>query len=402
MSTLSAYPTALVFNAIFLAAMAFDCPDLMATPKGNSGFVPKQLEERTAVVIEYEGSYWRIGGLIDKVALFKEQHQISEPVFVRYAQVPGVAASSLLCWIGCSMDPSFSPEIPFRKLTLPAELVVTLPIDRSELTPAEYGAWIGSKLADSGHKPAGPVIELYRERSSQKGAPSGLEIYALEIVVLPIEAKPDPVVATKTVESVSPGEVVTIVLESSKGNDVPKEEPTKVKETAATEAPSASKALEPPAVPLIAELARSGNFEAIALLMIPDHIHRDAFTCAWLGVVVSRVSAASRGVEKLFPSHENSIAPLSETLERRAHTVLGKIAPMSQTALVQELAKPGHERQRLVVRDLDRTLGRLAVRGLDPKSCQEEIVSILQQVLFVLGPPNPSNIEVPPQEKTRP
>jgi len=106
----------------------------------------------------------------------------------------------------------------------------------------------------------------------------------------------------------------------------------------------------------------------------------------WLSQVCARVSAASRGIAKLYPGRDTDLAMLAATLDRRikAACLEHGCSALSDGPVFAALSGgdggQGVRVQRALLLGLDRLLGRIAVREVGPESWLSEVTALLQRV----------------------
>ncbi len=248
------------------------------------------------------------------------------------------------------------------------------------------------------YRPLGPTIEWYPNGFDARDDGRSLEPVSLK---MPIEA-PGPLPASAGVQI--DDAAATTVATSVSGTPIPSvATPSRLlvprigttpttKVDAAPPMPPPQPA--PPVQPVddnalaMAVLLEGGNVDAIANRLMPRGKPIPADLDLWLGQLVFRVSAAGKGVARTYPGEGAHVAALATAIKNRYRTASSEASPSVLEQVVVRVPRGGSAavaKRQSVLRDLDRLLGRIAVRAVSAAQAQADLASLLERAAVILG-----------------
>ncbi len=318
----------------------------------------KEVPAGRFVFLEHTGPYWTIGPLFTAVDAEKKVRRQAGPMYVRYASDPADSPSqSLRSQVGFRMDGEGSCNPPFRSEPVEAQQVASMTVEgpygsTMQFIPA-LRAWIRQKDLE----PAGGVIELYPgELSGRKRGPLRVELQ------MPV----------RNVAKETPEAAVAEEHESTGTNAL---------SSPSTSPPEPQERVSPQAS--FDELFAECRFEELAILMLPaDQSFRAEFD-VWFGQVVFRVAAVAKGLQHLHPEEATGAVQLADALMSRYRARSGDASSkaLNQAVVrVDPAGDPNAAQKRLIMRELDTLLGRVATRVVTPPAAMQELQPILRKV----------------------
>ncbi len=383
------------------------------------GVTMATVPKRTVVFVDHLGPYWGIAGKLQAVRNYMQAHHLSGPLLIRYAADPTRAGGSVIGMkIGFALDGEHTPVAPFKKETWAPESMATtrVPAGSASLVAAcrRIRAWSSSR----DFVPTGSVIELF-EGSADGGANDGRTM--IQMPMLPVESikpesdddaserpaaqerapgpsrtqsqasPPKPPVSAKEIEI--DGGLERLALDPPAVEEVPatpiKTSPPSSRPTTSaptTDSPATPRPNMRPAPPQRTPTKAFGNPVAKALVprppevkappetetgslakrLIPPAGSLDSESRAWLGEVVLRVRAISRGTKRLYGDEGHSIIGLADSVASRYARLYGQSHLESKSG-----AKPSgpanaalSKRRTAITRDLDRFMAILGSKSL--------------------------------------
>jgi effector-binding domain-containing protein len=173
--------------------------------------------------------------------------------------------------------------------------------------------------------------------------------------------------------------------------DKPHSEPEKIPVIANETAPAAEIDASPTAarirepaqsdtpIPMAAQsiqtLIDDGKHDLVALKVVPDAAEISADRQMWLGQFVFRLGAAAKGIRQMSPGLDHpALRAIDEVVSRyRRIMAEAKLEPLAQPVVRLEAGSAGPRNDlRDLMTDLDRLLGRIALKSTDgPAACNE-------------------------------
>ncbi len=392
------------------------------TPEGQEPTPADINVKRTASIevffIEHTGPYWSLGPRFATLREYMLAHNQSGPIYTRFLDDPaGQRPGSVRSEIGFALKGNLEPVPPFTKARRGGELVAYLTIDSTASTAQSYKRlrdWIDSHE----YAALGPVTEVYPPLRPGTIQEQRTEI---QMPIRPasatndVTASPAAELQPATVEPMRPGpagpdpvdqpalmsEVSDSTSPAVKTHEPPRErsgvarsdgrsEPSEVGE------PPPSDRFPPETEPpgdepstSIKDLIAAGQFERVARSLVPDDRPLSQPVQIWLGQLVHRIGAAGRGVERLYPGEGSDLVELANAIVTRYQSVesASTIDPLAPPTTE---AGPGGDARAIdgeaVMRNLDKLLGEIALRNVNPPAVLDRIADILQQACDLLGP----------------
>ncbi len=346
-------------------------PPTQSVPAANPTVEIKQTPSSRIVSKEAVGAYWRIGPLLSEMAEYMNRYELRGPMFVRYLGSPSRAtASAIPLQVGCFVDATHEPQPPFLAGTSEGGTVAFLKLDDVAMSPSTHFRSLDLWIKANHYVAAGPVTEIYDLPISPKTGPKTLRPVEVHVPILPlVEDQIMPAEFPIPIEEDAEIVFATETLELAKQKPLMK--------AARSEPITARRDTS------ICALVGESRFDEVAQVLFPDGGAFDAEAISWLAQVVSRMAAASRGIDRMDPGGAEPLRQLVAALEARFKARFGHPlslpkpvfgGPATKAAEAESTARRG------VVREVDHVLARISTRSVDAESCLYALCDILEKV----------------------
>jgi len=408
------------------AALAAVCFCSMSTGHARSAEPPlgsdvsmQTVPQRTVVFLDHVGPYWGIAKKLQAVRHYMRTHKLSGPLLIRYAADPTQAGgSSIAMKIGFASDGKHTPAPPFKKESWDAEFVATTRVHAGSAGLSEACRSIRAWARTHNFVPTGAVIERLTESTADE-TNSGQA--TVQMAIRPVEAasqspkvqqrsQPQAVRPTSPRRSGDPPRPLQPqAARPASGKPVERSAPggRPVREPSETGAivplPAAqSGSAKPPAAAVPtgtpthpnmpkrhhnAAPAAPAETDTLAARLIPPPSRLDSSSRAWLGQVVLRVRAISRGTKRLYDAEGSTIIGLSGAIAQRYARLYGH--ENTGTKATDRTAAPADsslvQRRKAVTRELDRFMAVLASKSLAIPETEARFERIILQAAELVG-----------------
>lgn len=371
----------------------------------------KRTEPVEVVYLEHVGPYWSLGPRFSQLREYLAEHDYAGPMYARFSSDPtGAAFGSVRSEIGFVSDERHKPAPPFKKSRRRAEFVAYMTLDSPANTTGSYAVmreWISSH----GYVALGPVTEVYPSPRDVAITHQRTEIQ------MPIRSASPAIEESKPVVQETPSEPARQasgrpppgrppLLESDlpgpkdlgypRGvSDTPSPvveglaQQTQTDESIADprEVPEAEQ-VERPALTPVEDLVEAREFDRIAEQLLPDPRAIPHTWRLWLGQLVFRIGAASRGIRRLHPGDDREVTDFADAITRRYKVVSAgfQLDPLAQAVVKfgsqndPDTAKEKEE----IMREMDALLGEITLRSADPKQTVRRLTDIVQRTQDLL------------------
>lgn len=302
------------------------------------------------VYLEWDGPYWQAGPTITRVKEFMASQNQKGMIQVRYPGDPSTEpASATKSIIGFMAPADCKIESPFKEVILAPADAVSLTIEGQPGVAIRKVASIKKWILSQGITPTGPVIEMVDSEVdlNKQGK--------IEVLVL----------ATSPLAGSGPRAVAA---------EIPMESPATVNDK------------------VTKEMWETKQYKRISELLVPETPAMNTETQTWIGQVVFRISAISKGIQVVYPDHAGDITTFADTLTNR----LGKVAPNAgEEAKKQSIVRTDHrpdsvEGKRIqMVRDLDKLLSQVSTKTLSAAQVEGELRRVLAPAQDLISPTPP-------------
>ncbi|MFQ5462861.1 MAG: hypothetical protein ACE5E5_09565 [Phycisphaerae bacterium] len=368
--------------------------------------------QRTVVFLDHVGPYWGIARKLQAVRNYMRTHELSGPLLIRYAADPTRAGgSSIAMKIGFALDGKHTPAPPFKMESWDAEFVATTRVHAGSAGLSEACRSIRAWAKTHNFAPTGAVIEKLTESSAGETSSGQATV---QMAIRPVEAaQQSPKVQQRSqpgaARPTSPGQwgdqpqparpqaappATGRSIERSAQGGRPVGKPSKGGPIAphpaaqlrsaipSTAMGSASKPAQPD-VPnrLDNKTPTPAETDALATRLVPPPNRLDRSSRAWLGQVVLRLRAISRGTKRLYEEEGAAIIGLSNVIAQRYERLYGqqhadaKAADRAATPTNSNLIR----QRKAVTRDLDRFMAVLASKSLAISETEAKFERIILQ-----------------------
>lgn len=362
-----------------------------------------QTQPGVFVYLEHTGPYWTVRAKLRAVVSYMEEHRLSGPIYVRYPSDPtGRHASGVSSEIGFVIAGSHEPEPPFVREVRGAEWVASLPVPSPQLIVPRHYRELHVWVTEHRHRALGPVMEWYPYGfgTSQDGRSRDPASVRMPIEPPAAEALPTPVTAAGETEQ--PGGIR--VIPESAPRALAEEIGLSIDDAATAQFPpnverpvTDGPVTDGPAITSVTpthrsdvtmrELLAAGDVDAMAGRLLPPDTPIRADLDLWLGQLVFRISAAGKGLARTYPDESTHVNELSEAINGR-YRVASAVAPertLAQVVVrVPGAGADGPGARQAILRDLDRLLGRIAVRAISAPEASGALADILERAQDVL------------------
>lgn len=131
----------------------------------------------------------------------------------------------------------------------------------------------------------------------------------------------------------------------------------------------------------VRELVADGRFNEIALRLMPMSAELSPALRQWIGELVGRADAASRGMSDIYPTDAFTITAVADALNRHyeiwatSEDKATRQQPATPIGINRDVPEPA----RRLIRDMDILLARMAQRALSSDELQSQFEGLLQQ-----------------------
>lgn len=299
------------------------------------------------IYLEADGPYWEAGATIAKIQDLMTAHQQTGPINVRYSGDPSAdSGGARKAKIGFIAAGAFVIEAPFREQEVEPVAAAGMVIEGFQGATVQSIPTIKNWIQSQGLEPSGLVVELINGLGDAK-KPAKSEMF--------------------------------IAVRQPRNQAKPTESPD-----------TKSEAPAKPTLPgsVIDELWDKKDYKGIAERLIPEQPAPNKETQIWLGQLVHRVGAVSKGVLMMYPDQAAETTVLTDALVDR----LTKVAPdaMSESkkqSIVRTDYRPDslEGRRSRLVRELDMLLSKVSSRSRTPGEVSADLRRILDQVQVLIS-----------------
>lgn len=139
---------------------------------------------------------------------------------------------------------------------------------------------------------------------------------------------------------------------------------------------------EAPKAETLRALMNAGRMEEAALRIVPELSALPPATREWLGQFVLRLNAAARGIRQAAPGFTHASLQLIDAVNARFRRVSSEsdLDPsLPPTVSMSDQTSASRHSRRDIMRDLDRLLGGIAVRGVTSEHASDELLRLMER-----------------------
>jgi effector-binding domain-containing protein len=354
----------------------------------------KRTEPVEVVYLEHVGTYWSLGPRFMQLREYMVEHEQSGPMYARFFEDPtGAAPGSVHSEIGFIVDGDHEAAPPFVKARREAELVAYMiagPTGSLTRSYTNMREWIESH----GYVALGPVTEIYpplkrgvvRQQRTEIQMPLRFAAPPVEVSQAPVQKASEP-----TQRETAGGELEDVIAsepapESKEALITTREESTtqprldeleKVEHEVSKPEPVEHQPLVP-----VKDLIAARQFDLIAEQLLPGSDAIPQTLRLWLGQLVFRIGAATKGIKQMYPSDSRDVTELGDAVTRRYKSVSAgfQLDPLAQAVVtVDTRSDPLAAEKRAIMRDMDALLGGIALRSVDVEEAMRQLADIVQR-----------------------